>query len=79
MKSLLSYGHKLGYMAFNAGATIQVRPAQSGGKLAKRIMPEVDVKPLIRAARSPRDRVILETLYAGDHVYPSSSDCPGPT
>ena len=66
VKSLLSYGHKLGYMAFNAGVTIKVRPDQSGGKLAKRIMPEVDVKLLIRAARSPRDRVILETLYAGD-------------
>ena len=65
MKSLLSYGHKLGYMAFNAGVTIKVKPDQSRGQLAKRIMPEVDVKLLIRAARSPRDRVMLETLYAG--------------
>ena len=65
MKSLLSYGHKLGYMPFNAGVTIKVRPDQSRGQLAKRIMPEVDVKLLIRAARSPRDRVMLETLYAG--------------
>ena len=65
VKSLLSYGHKLGYMAFNAGVTIKVRPDQSGGGLAKRIMPEVDVKLLIRAARPPRDRVMLETLYAG--------------
>jgi site-specific recombinase XerD len=65
VKSLLSYGHKLGYMAFNAGVTIKVRPNQSRGGLAKRIMPEVDVKLLIRAARSRRDRVMLETLYAG--------------
>ena len=65
VKSLLSYGHKLGYMAFNAGVTIKVRPDQSRGGLAKRIMPEVDVKLLIRAARSRRDRVMLETLYAG--------------
>ena len=28
-------------------------------------MPEVDVKLLIRAAPSRRDRVMLETLYAG--------------
>ena len=54
VKSLHSYGHKLGYMAFNAGVTIKVRPDQSGGRLAKRIMPEVDVKLLIRAARSRR-------------------------
>ena len=56
-KSLLSYGHKLGYMPFNAGVTIKIRPDQSRGQLAKRIMPEVDVKLLIRAARSRRDRV----------------------
>ena len=65
VKSLLSYGHKLGYMPFNAGVTIKIRPNQSRGQLAKRIMPEVDVKLLIRAARSRRDRVMLETLYAG--------------
>ena len=65
VKSLLSYRHKLGYMAFNAGVAIKVRPDLSRGGLAKRIMPEVDVKLLIRAARSRRDRVMLETLYAG--------------
>ena len=65
VKSLLSYGHKLGYMPFNAGVTIKIRPDQSRGGLAKRIMPEVDVKLLIRAARSRRDRVMLEVLYAG--------------
>ena len=79
VKSLLSYGHKLGYMPFNAGVTIKVRPDQSRGQLAKRIMPEVDVKLLIRAARSPRDRVMLETLYAGGYATPSWSDFPGPT
>jgi site-specific recombinase XerD len=65
VKSLLSYGHKLGYMAFNAGVTIKIKPDQSRGQLAKRIMPEVDVKLLIRATHSRRDRVMVETLYAG--------------
>jgi integrase/recombinase XerD len=65
VQSLLSYGHKLGYMPFNAGVTIKIRPDQSRGQLAKRIMPEVDVQLLIRAARSARDWVMLETLYAG--------------
>ena len=65
VKSLLSYGHKLGYMPFNAGVTIKVKLGRSQGQLAKRIMSEVDVKLLIRAARSRRDRVMLETLYAG--------------
>lgn len=66
VKSLLSYAHKLGYTPFNAGVTIKVRPDQSSARLAERIIPEVDVKLLLRAAgRSPRDRVLLETLYAG--------------
>jgi len=64
-KSLLSYGHKLGYMPFNAGVTIKVKPDQSRAGLAKRIISEVDVKLLIRGARSQRDRVLIETLYAG--------------
>lgn len=65
VKSLLSYGHKLGYMPFNAGVTIKVRPDQSRAQLAQRIVPECDVKLLIRAAgRSQRDRVLVETLYA---------------
>ena len=37
VKSLLSYGHKLGYIPFNAGVTIKIRPDQSRGQLAKRI------------------------------------------
>ena len=39
VKSLFSYGHKLGYMPFNAGVTIKIKPDQSRGQLAKRIMP----------------------------------------
>ena len=31
VKSLLSYGHKLGYMPFNAGVTIKMRPDQCQG------------------------------------------------
>lgn len=65
VKSLLSYAHKLGYAPFNAGVTIKVKPDQSRAQLAKRIISEVDVKMLFRGARSARDRVLLETLYAG--------------
>ena len=65
VKSLLSYAHKLGYAPFNAGVTIKVRSDQSRAELAKRIISEVDIKMLFRAARSTRDRVLLKTLYAG--------------
>ena len=67
IKSLLGYAHGLGFTPFNAGARIKVRSegAQRGASLAKRIISEVEVGLLIRAAPSKRDRVLLETLYAG--------------
>jgi len=67
VKSLLSYAHELGYTQFNAGTTIKVRSdaAHRGANLAKRIISEVEVGLLIRAAPSKRDRVLLEVIYAG--------------
>jgi integrase/recombinase XerD len=67
IKSLLGYAHKLGNTLFNAGATIKVRSDSShrSATLAKRIVSEVEVSPLIRAAPSKRDRVLLEVAYAG--------------
>ena len=64
IKSLLSYAHALGYTPFNAGATIKVRSDASnrGATLAKRIMSEVEVSFLIRAAPSKRDHVLLEVI-----------------
>src|SRR5215471_5182622 len=67
VKSLLGYAHRLGYAPFNAGATIKVRSdtRNRGATLAKRIIPEVEVHLLMRGARTKRDRVLLEVLYAG--------------
>jgi len=67
VKSLLGYAHRLGYAPFNAGATIRVRSdaRNRGATLAKRIISEVDVALLVRGARTKRDRVLLEVLYAG--------------
>ena len=65
IKSLLSYAHRLGYTPFNAGVVLKVKSAARGAQLAKRILPEVDVKLLIRAARTERDRVLLAVGYGG--------------
>ena len=67
VKSLLSYAQRVGYTPFNAGAVIKVRSdtAHRGANMAKRIISEVEVGLLIRAAPSKRDRVILEVIYAG--------------
>src|SRR6516225_3513448 len=67
IKSLLGYAHKLGFTHFNAGATIKVRSdARSRrAKLAKRIITPTQVSLLIRAARTRRDRILIEVGYAG--------------
>jgi|SRR5262245_22005237 len=66
VKSLLSYAQRVGYTPFNAGVVIKVRSDAShrGANLAKRIISEVEVGLLVRAARSKRDRVLLEVIYA---------------
>jgi integrase/recombinase XerD len=67
IKSLLGYAHALGYTPFNAGATIKLRSnaGNRGATLAKRIISEVEVSLLNRAAPSKHDRVLLEVIYAG--------------
>jgi site-specific recombinase XerD len=63
-KSLFGYAHRVGYTPFNAGAVIRIKKADRAGSLAKRIISETEVALLIRAARSKRDRVLLQVAYA---------------
>jgi integrase/recombinase XerD len=67
VKSLLSYAKELGYTPFNAGATIKVRSeaGNRGANLAKRIVTPAQIALLIRAARTKRDRALLQVGYAG--------------
>jgi hypothetical protein len=67
IKSLLGYAHVLGCTAFNAGARIKVRSeaVHRGANLAKRIIGETEIALLVRAAPSKRDRVLIQTAYAG--------------
>jgi len=61
-KSLLGYAHRFGYTLFNVGAAI--KPPKEVRALAKRIVGELDVRDLIRSARSERNRVLLAVMYA---------------
>ena len=63
VKSLLSYGHRLGYLQFNAGAVLKA-PGDTRS-IAQRIISEVEMGLLIRSAPSRRDRIIIEVGYAG--------------
>ena len=61
VKSLLSFGHETGYLPFNVGVAIKVRPSRDG--LAQRILEESQIAKLIDAAPEGRDGLILKLLY----------------
>ena len=58
VKSLLSYGHRLGYLQFNAGAVIRVHAEARA--VSQRIVSEVEMGLLVRAAPSRRDRILID-------------------
>ena len=62
LKSLLSFGQTTGYLPFNVGAALPLRPNRDG--LAQRILAESDVARLIERTPDGRDQVILRLLYA---------------
>jgi integrase/recombinase XerD len=63
VKSLLAFGHETGYLAFNVGAAVKLRPPRDS--LAQRILElrESDVAKLIKAAPEGRDCVLVKLLY----------------
>jgi integrase/recombinase XerD len=61
VKSLLSFGQEIGYLPFNVGAAVKLRPNRDS--LAQRILEESEVAKLIEAAPNGRDRVLLKLLY----------------
>jgi integrase/recombinase XerD len=63
VKALLGFAHKVGFSRFNAAPLIKLRKAPR--KIATRLLSEVDTQLLIRAARSERDRLMLEVAYFG--------------
>jgi site-specific recombinase XerD len=63
VKALLGFTHTVGFTRFNAAPLIKLRKAPR--TLAQRILPEVDVHLLIRAAKPGRDRVLFEVAYYG--------------
>jgi len=62
IKSLLSFGHKLGYLAFNVGAALKTPKVKD--TLAERILTEQEVLTMIALTRKQRNKVLLQVLYA---------------
>lgn len=61
VKSLLSFAQETGYLPFNVGAAVKLRPNRDA--LAQRILEESEVARLIEAAPEGRNRVLLKLLY----------------
>jgi site-specific recombinase XerD len=63
VKSLLTYGHKVGYLPFDVGRA--VKSAKVPNTLAERILPEWQVMQLVNSRElRERDRLLIRLLYA---------------
>jgi len=62
VKSLLTFGQKLGYLQFNVGAAMNA--PKSKNTLAERILTEAEVHSMIALTKKNRDKVLLRLLYA---------------
>ena len=62
IKSLLSFGQKIGYLPFNVGAALKAPKPKN--TLAQRILTEAEVHAMIALTTKRRDQVLLRLLYA---------------
>lgn len=63
VKSLLSFGHRLGYLQFDIGRAMKLQGFRD--ELAERIISETEILRIISLEPYPRNRAILLTFYAG--------------
>lgn len=61
VKSLVGFGHKLGYLRFDVAAPVQLPAIKD--ELAGKILTEWQVQRLLELERDPRDTAILRLLY----------------
>jgi site-specific recombinase XerD len=63
VKSVLAFGHRLGYLPFDVGRALRLPQQKSA--LAERILPEPIVQRMLALEPDPRNRALLRLLYAG--------------
>jgi integrase/recombinase XerD len=63
VKSLLAFGHRLGYLPFDVGGAVRLPRLRSA--LAERILSEADVHRLLALEPDARNRALLRLAYAG--------------
>ena len=63
VKAFLGFAHTDGFTPFNAAPLIKLRKAPR--RIAQRLLSQVELHLLLRAARSRRDQLLLEVAYFG--------------
>jgi len=62
IKSLLAFGHRIGYLAFDVGRVLRLPSVRYS--LAERILPDADLHRLLSLEPEERNRALLILLYA---------------
>ncbi len=62
VKSLFSFGHRVGYLTFNVGAAISLPKIPD--LLAQRILSESEIASILATSNTLRDSVLLKLFYA---------------
>ena len=62
IKSLLSFGHRLGYLPYDTGRPLRLPPVRE--TLSERILSEAEVNRMLALEPNPRNQVILTLLYS---------------
>jgi integrase/recombinase XerD len=62
VKSLLAFGHRVGYLPFDVGRVLRLPGVRN--RLAERILPEADVHRILSLEPTERNRTLLTLLYA---------------
>jgi integrase/recombinase XerD len=61
VKSLYSFGHRIGYLRFDVGAPLKIPSCRES--LAERILSQEEVQQIIASVENKRNRLIIKTLY----------------
>jgi integrase/recombinase XerD len=62
VKSLLAFGHRLGYLPFDVGRALRLPSVRN--RLNERILSEADLHRILTLEADPRNRTMLTLLYA---------------
>ena len=62
VKSVLAFGHRLGYLTFDVGKALRLPSVRS--RLNERILSEADLHRILSLEPDPRNRAMLTLLYA---------------